>query len=237
MTPVLPDASAGVFETVLVRDGRPLELDAHLARLAASTAALFGAGGGAAGNGRGEILAAARGVALGRLRMTVVPDADGRTARDVRVTPIDSEIVFPAAPVRLVPIEVPGGLGAHKWADRRLLEAAERDAGAGAVPLLMDAEGTVLESSRANVFARAGDVLLTPPADGRILPGVTRARVLAEARAAGATVREEALSLARLDAADEVFLSGSVRGIEPVRGGRMTESLAAALRRVWEGGP
>jgi para-aminobenzoate synthetase/4-amino-4-deoxychorismate lyase len=94
----------------------------------------------------------------------------------------------------------------------------------------------VLEGSRANVFAREGDALVTPPADGRILPGVTRGRVLEIARAEGAKVREEALSLERLRAADEVFLSGSVRGIEPVRRGAMTEALAGALARAWEGG-
>jgi para-aminobenzoate synthetase / 4-amino-4-deoxychorismate lyase len=234
MTPVRPDAAAGVFETLLVREGRPVELDAHLARLEASWRALFGGD----ADGRTEVLAAVRDVPLGRVRLTVVPDAGGRPARDIRVTPIEPAVVFPPAPVRLMPLVVPGGLGAHKWADRRLLEAAERDAGAGAVPLVVDADGTVLEASRANVFVWERGVLVTPPADGRILPGVTRARMMAVARAAGATVREEALSQERLHAADEVFLSGSVRGVEPVRAGRMTESLAAALRRAWEeGGP
>jgi para-aminobenzoate synthetase/4-amino-4-deoxychorismate lyase len=228
-----PDPAGGVFETMLVRGGRPVELEAHLARLAASWGALFGG----EADGRAEILTAAHGVELGRLRLTVVPDADGRPARDVRVTPIEPEVVFPTSPVRLVPLVVPGGVGAHKWADRRLLAAAERDAGAGAVPLLIDADEAVLEASRANVFACERGVLVTPPADGRILPGVTRARVLAVARAAGAPVREEALSRERLEAADEVFLSGSVRGVEPVRAGRMTESLAEGLRRAWEGGP
>jgi branched-subunit amino acid aminotransferase/4-amino-4-deoxychorismate lyase len=56
-------------------------------------------------------------------------------------------------------------------------------------------------------------------------------------------VSEEAIPLDRLVAADEVFLSGSVRGIEPVRDcegagswpeGRVTTLVADALRRLWE---
>ena len=71
---------------------------------------------------------------------------------------------------------VPGGLGPHKWRDRTLLEAHEAD-DPDTIPLLLDADGLVLEASRANVVVRdAGGALHTPPADGRILPGVTAAR-------------------------------------------------------------
>ena len=58
--------------------------------------------------------------------------------------------------------------------------------------------------------------LATPPADGRILPGIARQRTIETARSAGIEVREESLPLASLDGR-EVFLAGSVRGIEPVR--------------------
>ena len=37
-----PDEREGVFETILVLDERPIELDAHLARLAASVRILYG---------------------------------------------------------------------------------------------------------------------------------------------------------------------------------------------------
>ncbi len=45
-------------------------------------------------------------------------------------------------------------------------------------PLLVDADGTVLEAAWGNVWVLEGDALLTPPADGRILPGVTRSLLL-----------------------------------------------------------
>ena len=57
----------------------------------------------------------------------------------MRVADVDAALVFPsfehgARAGGLV--AVPGGIGAHKWADRRLLEQAERDAG-GAAPLIL----------------------------------------------------------------------------------------------------
>jgi branched-subunit amino acid aminotransferase/4-amino-4-deoxychorismate lyase len=59
-------------------------------------------------------------------------------------------------------------------------------------------------------------------------------------------VREEAISFDRLLAADEVFLSGSVRGIEPAwdcdgvrtwHAGTVTPRVSAELRQRWEMGP
>ena len=80
----------------------------------------------------------------------------------------------------------------------------------------MDEDGAVLEASRANLFAVRDGALLTPPLDGRILPGITRGRVIEAAESSGVAVREESLSREDLLAADEVLLTGSVRGIEPV---------------------
>ena len=56
-------------------------------------------------------------------------------------------------------------------------------------------------------------VLLTPPADGRLLPGVTRAAVLADPGAHGfARAREERLDLGRLRAAEAVLLTSALTG-------------------------
>ena len=54
----------------------------------------------------------------------------------------------------------------------------------GATPLILDEDGAVLEAAWANVWAREGDRLVTPPADGRLLPGVARARLLRTRRRA-----------------------------------------------------
>jgi para-aminobenzoate synthetase / 4-amino-4-deoxychorismate lyase len=238
-----PDARAGVFETLLVLDGRPLELEAHLERLDASTRALFGVP--APATARRLVLDHARGADVARLRLTVTPgdDDDGAPAAEVVVARVDPSLVLPDADhgVELAPVVVEGGLGAHKWADRRLLAAAEADV-APRVPLLLDRDGAVLEASRGSVFVVCAGTLLTPPSDGRILPGITRGRVIRIAKALGVPVREEAVTYDRLADANEAFLTGAVRGIEPVRGGdnavagsvqQITPMLSRELRRCW----
>jgi para-aminobenzoate synthetase/4-amino-4-deoxychorismate lyase len=236
----LPDG--GVFETTLVVNGRPVGLDAHLRRLTASVRELYER---PAPPDLGELVAAAAtGLDLGRLRATVAPGPRAGLTADIRVAPVDERTVFPdwSAGAELAPVAVPGGAGAHKWADRRLLERAESDV-APALPLLVDGDGAVLEVSRANLFLVSGDTLVTPAADGRLLAGITRAQAIEAARALGMPVREQRVGLTELAAADEAFLTGAVRGVEPVRRcagvaewtrqGAVSARLAAELRRAW----
>jgi branched-subunit amino acid aminotransferase/4-amino-4-deoxychorismate lyase len=51
-------------------------------------------------------------------------------------------------------------------------------------------DGLLLETTRANIVARVKNRLLTPPLDGRILPGITRQRLLKEGVIEEAPVRE-----------------------------------------------
>ncbi len=123
----------------------------------------------------------------------------------------------PAA-VALRPVTVPGGIGAHKYRDRRLLaDLASRE---GLSPdeqlLLVDETGELLETDRACVFAVIDGVLLTPPADGRILPGTTRAAALRAAHGLGVKVGQKPLTLDELTAATEVFVTNAVVGVLPV---------------------
>jgi branched-subunit amino acid aminotransferase/4-amino-4-deoxychorismate lyase len=80
-----------------------------------------------------------------------------------------------------------------------------------------------------------GGALVTPAADGRLLPGIARARVLDLVAELGIAVEERVLSTDELAQADEVFLTGSVRGVEPVRGreGDVTATVRDGLRRLW----
>jgi para-aminobenzoate synthetase/4-amino-4-deoxychorismate lyase len=194
-----PDPAAGIFETILVAGGSPVALDAHLARLAASARVLYGLA--LPGGVEERIAAAAAAADEGRLRVDLHPD--GAIA-------LSGGPVRPPEPVTLRAWTVPAGLGAHKWADRRLLEALEA-ASPGAEPLLVDADAAVLETSRANlVVLGAGGALLTPPADGRILPGTARARLLADGRVAEAVIR-----LDDLLAAEAAWVTSALR-VRPV---------------------
>jgi para-aminobenzoate synthetase/4-amino-4-deoxychorismate lyase len=199
-----PDPALGVFETVLVSDGVAVALSEHLARLAASCNAL-GLGSLPADTGeRAAALAAKETVA--RLRISVSGAAE--ITAELAPLPERNELV-------LVPVTVPGGLGPHKWNDRRLVDALSKHV-APAVPLLVDLDGYVLEAAWANVLLLdAEGVLCTPPLDGRILPGVTRALALAEARAAGGAVAERTIHLDELESANEVLLSSALAGLAP----------------------
>lgn len=223
-----PDPTAGVFETLLARDGRPVALEQHLRRLGASVSALY----------RSELppsleqalTEAASGLETARLRVEVRPDRDG-VLFEIAVSPLPER-----PPLRLRPVAVPGGLGPHKWIDRRLLAALSEHA--DGEPLLCDLDGLVLEAAKANVFGVEGSArLLTPPLDGRILPGVTRAAVIELAPALGFEVREEPLGLARLAAGTEIFVTGSLGGVEPAtlaRGGPSGSGAATArIAAAW----
>jgi para-aminobenzoate synthetase / 4-amino-4-deoxychorismate lyase len=241
------DPGRGVFETMLVIAGRAIELDAHLGRLSASVETLYGRP--LPTPARGLVVDRAGNIEHGKLRLTVVPapavseDVAAATLRlAVDAEEVEAAAVFPG-PKRAASLRsaaVAGGLGEHKWADRDLLDRLAATP-PGELPLLLDADGTVLEASRASVFVVAGGLLLTPPTDGRILPSIARQQVIEVAGAAGVETSEERLALADLHE-HEVFLTGSVRGVEPVRAldgaelappGELSGRIAADLRRRW----
>ena len=196
-----------VFDTVLVIDGDPIDLDAHLARLDASVRALHGrtirAGLEHAVRRRTDGL-----VGRHRLRIDAAPTQDG----DVRVAMTVAELPDEPTPWTLDVQVVPGGWGGHKWSDRDVLgpHVPGRDR------LLVDADGSVLETARASVFMVRDDGVHTPPLDGRILPGTERARVVERLRSAGIPVHQHRLTTADLATASEVFVTNALRGTVPV---------------------
>jgi para-aminobenzoate synthetase / 4-amino-4-deoxychorismate lyase len=196
-----PDPALGVFETILVRGGVPIDLRAHLARLERSVDALYAAA--LPEDLETRIRSTAAAAPLQRLRVMAMENSVEVEAEALAAEPAPD-------PVTVAPAVLPGGLGAHKWRDRRLLdELADR---VDAVPLIVDLDGDVLEAAYANVFALEGTHLVTPPLDGRQLPGTVRARVLALH-----PTREERLTLDRIAGADELLLASSIRGIHPAR--------------------
>src|SRR5699024_5051788 len=151
----------------------------------------------------------------------------------------------PAAPEAwtLVPHTVDTGLGEHKWADRRRLEPVPEP---GRELLLLDADGSVLEGARSNVFLVDRHGLHTPDLDGRILPGCMRAHVIELARRADVPVSERRVTVEDLARAEEVFLTNALRGVFGVtagdgigrwRVGPVTRWLCSAVSREDAPGP
>jgi para-aminobenzoate synthetase/4-amino-4-deoxychorismate lyase len=72
-------------------------------------------------------------------------------------------------------------------------------------------DGMIRDGSKANILFRVGRKWFTPPADGRLLPGVVRAALLDHG-----LVEERPASVEELLSADEIACTNSVRGIVPI---------------------
>jgi branched-chain amino acid aminotransferase len=80
--------------------------------------------------------------------------------------------------------------------------------------IYIDRNRNALEGTTSNLFAFFGNTLVTPPSDG-ILKGITRKVILSLARDRF-EVKEAALPLEKLLTADEVFITGTNKGVVPV---------------------
>ena len=213
-----------VFETLRVYGGRPFRLAGHLDRFAVSAARV-----GLPPPEREAFAAAARGRrSPPQARPTPCCACSGPRAARALHRPVGLALVSSLPPdldelhargLRLATVPwAPGALAGAKstsYAENLAARdaAARRDADDA---LLVAADGTVLEAPTANVWWREHDRLLTPTLELPILAGVTRAALLELAPAAGYAVEEGSFPLERLLAADEVFLSSSIREVMPV---------------------
>jgi branched-chain amino acid aminotransferase len=122
-----------------------------------------------------------------------------------------------------------------------ILAMREAQAKGALEPILLNELGEVAEGAGSNVFLVRGGRLLTPPLDAGILPGVTRGLVLELARSLALPSLEEPVAVKDLLAADEVFLTSTLKELAPVaaidgrkvgsgRPGSMTLALLDAYR-------
>jgi branched-chain amino acid aminotransferase len=134
----------------------------------------------------------------------VVAEPLGSVATEIAVAVVDWALPRRAGPV-------------HKtlaYLDHLLARELAAEAGADEA-LRLDADGNVAECATANLFIVRNGRVVTPPLVG-ILPGVTRARVLAWCSANGVVAAEETITLGALGAADELFATSAVRGVVPI---------------------
>ncbi|WP_219418539.1 aminodeoxychorismate synthase component I, partial [Pseudonocardia nigra] len=201
-------AGAGLFETLLVVDGRPQRLAEHAGRLRRSFWECYGI---ALHADVGAAVDAAVAGRRGPLRVRV----DAEPARPDRVRVAVQPCALPVDPADdagvVARVVRSAGGGPHKVAERGWADAAERGLADGEAALLVDECDRVLEATRSNVVAVVGDVVRTPPLDGRILPGTARLAVLDALDAAGLPYAIGELTLADLAAAHGVFLTNPIR--------------------------
>lgn len=211
----------GVFSTLRAVDGEPQQLAAHVARTLHDASAL-----GITGLDPDQLTAAARVVATTnatahpdlvlRLVVTRGPVAPDAPFATVPGRPTVAVLAAPAPPPTSAATVVtvaggrrPAGIKSTSWAWSAQAIATARAAGADTALFIED--GDVLEAAAANVVVVRDARALTPPADGRLLPGTTRALLLAADE-----VAEERVTTAVLGRAEEVVLLSAVRGAVPV---------------------
>jgi branched-chain amino acid aminotransferase len=215
----------GVFETIKVTHGSPFALTRHLQRLARSAEGL-GLPQPDLGQIRAGVLAvinAAEAHGLARLRVTLTggigPLGSERTAGAPCTTIVAlAEQPPPAPTVDVVTVPWPrnergalAGLKTTSYADnvRALTYAAQRG---GNEAIFGNTVGNLCEGTGTNVFIVRGGKLLTPPLESGCLAGVTRALVLEWTGAEEADV-----PLGELAEAEEAFLTGTTRDVQPIR--------------------
>jgi len=110
------------------------------------------------------------------------------------------------------------------------------DAGADDA-ILLDLDGRVTEGTTSNVFFVQRGVVVTPPLRLGMLEGVTRAVMIEVARGENLLVREEPHGPEALAAADEVFMTSTLREAMPVTTLVFLESSGEQKRLVGDGKP
>ena len=82
--------------------------------------------------------------------------------------------------------------------------------------IFYSAQNVVYEGASTNVFCVINGTITTAPLSNKILPGITRARLIELVRAAGLDLVERDYTVAQLKAADEAFLTGTSTEVMPI---------------------
>jgi branched-chain amino acid aminotransferase len=213
----------GVFETIKIASGTPFAMTRHLQRLRRSALGL--------GlpepdldqirDGAMAVIAASGSPRLARLRITFTggksPLGSERGNAPATAIAAMAEQPLPAATVDVVTVPWPrnergalSGLKTTSYGEnvRALAYAAERG---GSEAIFGNTVGQLCEGTGSNVFVVIGGRLVTPPLSSGCLAGVTRALVIEWAGA-----EEQDLPFEALASAEEAFLSGTTRDVQPI---------------------
>lgn len=219
----------GVYETLRVYNGVAFALDRHLARLDRSCQGIDLPPVPNRANLPDEIRALIHrsGIQGGSLYLQVTR---GQAPRNALFPAVGPTVLFYTRP--LPPAPPPGSapkISIHAVQDIRWrrcwiksiallpnILARNQAAAVGADEVAFVEDGIVHEAGSANLMAVIKGALVTPPVGEKVLPGITRDVLLEIARAANIPTVERPLSLTETLAADELFITGSIREVVPV---------------------
>lgn len=244
----------GVYEVIRTYQGRPFALDAHLARLERSAAALDLMPSYSRLEWTGHILEGIRRAAYPEAKIYMQLTRGVAPREHTYPADVAPTVVMTVRELHLLDKSVQeAGVEAMTTEDIRwgrcdiksvnLLAnvfARQQAKQARAFEAILVKKGLVTEGAVSNVMVVQGGTVVTAPEGPRILSGVTRAVVLELARSGGLPVQERCISQAELYSADEVFLTGTTvevlavvrvdgRVIHDGRPGPITRRLAAGF--------
>lgn len=242
----------GLFESIAIRDGRPLLWERHMMRLAEGCQRLMIPMPDpdilrqeVARVTHGEFLAIAKIIVTrgdsGRGYRSTTGTTPTRVVRRYSWPKFITDSAVTGVRVRWCRLRLSGqralaGLKHLNRLEQILARLEWQDEYAEG--LMCDADGRVIEGTMSNLFLVHEDTVVTPDLSESGVAGVMRAEVLAQAAAHGIATRISPLTVAMVESAEELFLTNSLIGIWPVTRlemkpyvvGKTTQTLQAALQ-------
>jgi 4-amino-4-deoxychorismate lyase len=222
----------GLFETIAVRDGRPLLWRRHITRLRRGCDYLGIDAPDAAGL-ESEARGLCDGLARAVLKIIVTRGVGGRGYKPSGCGPATRVLAvhaWPQYPPRAgtegvalrvcgTRLATGGVLAGLKHLNRleQVLARGEWDAPDIAEGLMLDEADHVIEGTMSNVFIARGGTLFTPDVSRAGVAGVVRGLILDNAERTGVTCVIKPVQLQELPQADEVFICNSLTGVWPVK--------------------
>ncbi len=225
----------GLFETIGVWNGQPMDLAPHVARLTGGAVALgvpIPASPDQVATALTQLLEAngiddhgvvritlTRGVGPRGLGPVADPTPTLLMTATARPRPTDRVTSKKATVVSVV--RHPGAITSRwktlSYLDQiaALAQATERGFDDAILP---NGIGGVAGASHANLFVVVGGQLITPRVADGALPGVTRAALLDAAGSLGIEAQERSVDDQMIDRSTEAFLTNSLIGVEPLSG-------------------
>ena len=217
----------GLFETMLLRNGRARFLDDHMQRLFAGTARLK-MNAPDAEVLRNELQLLVQGHDCGVVKLIITRGCGGRGYRAssshectrlwqlfAPVATDNDGVTVQWCATRYARNPLLAGLKHLNRLEQVLAQSEWQDADI-AEGLVMDTEGELISGTMSNVFMIIDGIMVTPDLRYCGVSGVMRKNVLRVARRMNLEIEERAVRPEELQSASEVFITNAVRGVRPV---------------------
>jgi branched-chain amino acid aminotransferase len=227
----------GVYETMRTYHGRPFLYDRHMRRLRRSAQMIVldvPFSDDQVEHRIRDTMAAARLNSAEAYIRVLVTRGVGDLTYDLKATPVPSVVIIvkphadppPEAYEKGVKVCLSPVLRNHPQSVNPMIKSnnllnnalAMQDAlrRGGTEAIMRNYRGELTECSQSNLFIVTNGVLLTPPIEAGLLPGITREFVVEIARELGVEAREQTLRESELFAADECFLTSTTKELLPI---------------------